>query len=127
MIPGSGRSPGEGNGNPLQYSCLENPMDVVAWRATVHGLTMSRTCLSDLHILTINRSTNDRNPEVKVRRGPRKSRKLISFTDKLLLSHSVVSDSQQPKDSSLPGSSVHGPFQARIMEWVAIPFFKGSS
>ena len=36
-IPGSGRSPGEGNGNPLQYSCLENPMDRGAWWATVHG------------------------------------------------------------------------------------------
>ena len=37
-IPGSGRSPGEGNGNPLQYSCLENPMDGGAWQATVHGI-----------------------------------------------------------------------------------------
>ena len=37
-IPGSGRSPGEGNGNPLQYSCLENPMDRGAWRATVHSV-----------------------------------------------------------------------------------------
>ena len=36
-ILGSGRSPGEGNGNPLQYSCLENPMDRGAWQATVHG------------------------------------------------------------------------------------------
>ena len=36
-LPGSGRSPGEGNGNPLQNSCLENPMDRGAWRATVHG------------------------------------------------------------------------------------------
>ena len=36
LIPGSGRSPGEGNGNPLQYSCLENPMDGGAWWATVH-------------------------------------------------------------------------------------------
>ena len=36
-FPGSGRSPGEGNGNPLQYSCLENPMDGGAWWATVHG------------------------------------------------------------------------------------------
>ena len=36
-IPGMGRSPGEGNGNPLQYSCLENPMDGEAWWATVHG------------------------------------------------------------------------------------------
>ena len=38
-IPGSGRSPGVGNGNPLQYSCLGNPMDRGAWRATVHGVT----------------------------------------------------------------------------------------
>ena len=37
-IPGSGRSPGEGNGDPLQYSCLENPMDRGAWQATVHGI-----------------------------------------------------------------------------------------
>ena len=37
LMPGSGRSPGEGNGNPLQYSCLGNPMDRGAWRATVHG------------------------------------------------------------------------------------------
>ena len=36
LIPGSGRSPGEGNGNPLKYSCLENPMDRGAWHATVH-------------------------------------------------------------------------------------------
>ena len=46
-IPGSGRSPGEGNGNPLQYSCLENPMDRGIWWATVHGVTKSRTRLSD--------------------------------------------------------------------------------
>ena len=38
-VPGSGRSPAEGNGNPLQYSCLENPMDRGAWWATVHGVT----------------------------------------------------------------------------------------
>ena len=37
--PGLGRSPGEGNGHPLQYSCLENSMDREAWRATVHGVT----------------------------------------------------------------------------------------
>ena len=46
-IPGSGRSPGEGNGYPLQYSCLENPMDRGAWRATVHGVTKSGACLRD--------------------------------------------------------------------------------
>ena len=41
--PGSGRSPGEGNGNPLQYFCLENPMDRGAWWATVHEVTKSWT------------------------------------------------------------------------------------
>ena len=45
-IPGSGRSPREGNGNPLQYSCLGNPMDRGAWWAIVHGVTMSQTWLS---------------------------------------------------------------------------------
>ena len=40
-IPGLGRSPGEGNGNPLQYSCLENPVDRGAWWATVHKVTKS--------------------------------------------------------------------------------------
>ena len=43
LIPGSGRASGEGNGNPLQYSCLENPMDGGAWRATVHGIVESDT------------------------------------------------------------------------------------
>ena len=46
-IPGSGSSPGEGNGNPLQYSCLENPKDGGAWWATVHGVAKSPTRLSD--------------------------------------------------------------------------------
>ena len=44
-IPGSGRSPGEGHSNPLQYSCLENPMDREAWQATVHGVAKSQTRL----------------------------------------------------------------------------------
>ena len=39
LIPGSGRSPGEGNGNPLQYSCLENPLDRGVWQATVRRVT----------------------------------------------------------------------------------------
>ena len=50
-IPGSGRAPGVGNGNPLQYSCLENPMDRGAWKAIVHGVTQSRTHLS-MHACT---------------------------------------------------------------------------
>ena len=43
LIPGLGRSPGEGNGNPLQYSCLGNPMDKGVWLITVHGVTKSQT------------------------------------------------------------------------------------
>ena len=47
LIPGSGRSPGEGNVNLLQYSCLENFMDRGSWWATVHGVTKSQIGLSD--------------------------------------------------------------------------------
>ena len=46
-VPGLGRSPGVGNGNPLQYSCLENPKDRGAWRATVHGVAKSQAPWSD--------------------------------------------------------------------------------
>ena len=46
-VPGSGRSPGEGNGNSIQYSCMENSTDREAWWATVHGVTKSQTQLSD--------------------------------------------------------------------------------
>ena len=59
LVPGLGRSSGEGNGNPLQYSCLENPMDRGVWWATVHGAAKSRTRLkqlsssSDIHCNTI--------------------------------------------------------------------------
>ena len=51
-IPGSGQSPAEGNGNALQYSCLENSMDREAWPATVHGAANSRTWLGDSHTHT---------------------------------------------------------------------------
>ena len=43
LIPWSGRSPGEGNGNPIQYSCLENPMDGRVWQATVNGIAKNQT------------------------------------------------------------------------------------
>ena len=52
-IPGSGRSPGEGNGNPLQYCRLENPMDAGAWWATVHGVAKGRTRLSNFTFIHI--------------------------------------------------------------------------
>ena len=64
LIPGSGRSPGGGHGNPLQYSCLENPMDGVDWQATVHGVAKSQTLLKllsmhSMHIQSIHKSTRD--------------------------------------------------------------------
>ena len=52
-IPGSGRSPAEGNGNLLQYSSQRNPTDRAAWWATVHRVAKSRTRLSDKHFITI--------------------------------------------------------------------------
>ena len=60
LIPGSGRSPGEGNGNPLQYSCLENPMEGGAWQATVHRVAKSLTRL---------RTEYKREKEKRVRNG----------------------------------------------------------
>ena len=56
LIPGLGRSPGKGNGNPLQYSCLENSMNRGAWWFTVHRVAKSRTRLSNLactHIFSV--------------------------------------------------------------------------
>ena len=57
-IPELGRSPGEENGNPLQYPCLENPMDGGAWEAAVHGVAKSRTQLSDFTFLSISRTSH---------------------------------------------------------------------
>ena len=54
LISGSGRSSGEGNGNPLQYSCLENSMDRGAWQFTVYGVARNYTQLSDFHFQSIN-------------------------------------------------------------------------
>ena len=59
LIPESGRSPGEGNGNPLQCSCLENPMDREAWQATTHGVKKSRTRLSNwIHTHTLQNTSH---------------------------------------------------------------------
>ena len=66
LIPGSERFPGEGNGNPLQCSCLENPMDGGAWWATVHGVAKSRTQLSDFtHSQALVNKTERRDIKVK--------------------------------------------------------------
>ena len=57
-MPGFRRSPGEGNSNALQYSCLENAMDKGAWWATVHGVTESQTRLSNFHFTSFCRNIN---------------------------------------------------------------------
>ena len=119
-IPGSGRSHGEGNGNPLQYSCLENSMDGGAWWATVHGVAQSRTWLSDF---TLNLNTWDFECFNCFR-----FKHISSFY--LLFSHSVMFDFFiVPRDCSLPSSSVHGISEAKILEWVwvAMPSSRGSS
>ena len=59
LIPGSGKSPGEGNDDPLQHPCLENPMDRGDWRATVHRVTKSQTQLSDFHLYFILKKINN--------------------------------------------------------------------
>ena len=90
--PGPGRSPGERNGCPLQYSCPGNPKDRGAWQATVHEVTKSRTRLRRL-------SMHKLMMKVKVKSCP------------------ALCDSM---DCSLPDSSVHGILQARMLEWVTI-------
>ena len=68
-IPGLGRSPGEGNGNPLQYSCLENPMDQRAWWAAVHEFTKSQTQLSDFTSLHFKMNPGSQENNVEVARN----------------------------------------------------------
>ena len=101
-IPGLERSLGEGNGNPLQYSCLENLMDRGAWPAPVHGVAKSWTQLSDFSFS----------------QGP------DAVCVKSLQSCPTLCD---PMDYGPLGSSVHGLLQAKILEWVAMPSSRGSS
>ena len=58
LIPVSGRCPGEGNGNPLQYSCLKNSMDRGAWQAIIHGVTKSWTWLRDIIKINMSKLTS---------------------------------------------------------------------
>ena len=67
LIPRSGRSPGEENGNPLQCSCLENSLDRRAWWATVHGVTKTRTRLSTHTIAYVTYSVTNKNKAEAIR------------------------------------------------------------
>ena len=105
FIPQLGRSPGGGHGTPPQYSCLENPTDRGAWRATVHRLTMSWTRLKQLacmHAKERDWSLGEQKVKMKV------AQSCPTLCD--------------PMDCI-----VHGVLQARILEWVAFPFSRGSS
>ena len=113
-IPGPGRSPGKGHDNPFQYSCLENTMDRGDWQSTFHRIAKSWTQLDHFYHKSISFF------------------KAIIFcniyrNNACMLSHSVISDSCSPMDCSPPGSSLHGIFQAKILDWVAIFFSRGSS
>ena len=107
-IPGSGRSPGTGNGKSLQYSCLENPMDREAWWATVHGVTKSQAQLSRYACIVALQCC-------------------IGFCCCSCLVTKSCPTLWDPVDCSLPGSFLHGILQARILEWVPISFSRGSS
>ena len=113
-IPGLGRSPGEGNGNPLQYSCLESPRDRGAWWAAVYGVVQSQTRLKRLSSSSSSRPSKER---ILIQ-------SLVEGEGEVAQSCPTLCD---PVDCSLPGFSVHGIFQARILEWVTISFSRGSS
>ena len=93
-IPGLGRFPGEGTGNPLQYSCLENPMDRGAWWATVHRVAKSQTRLSDFSftkrkvnpLSPINKQTNKKPSELN------RNQKVESHQPIFKSNHEVFSD-----------------------------------
>ena len=147
LIPGSGRSPGEGKGYPLQYSGLENSMDCI-----VHGIEKSWTRLSNFHlhlqcVLHLDYWIHQWMtqalrvlPYTEVwdwwfyKASPYSCRTSLQvcFPQEILRYSSVLVSQScltlwNPMDYSLPGSFVHGILQTRILECVAISFSRGSS
>ena len=112
MIPGSGRSPGEVNGTPLQYSYLGNAMDRGAWQATVHEA--AKWCPILLQV----------GPAVATKQQHVLHQNRYCMCAKSLQSCPTLCD---PVDCSPPGSCFHGILQARTLEWIAIPSSRGSS
>ena len=120
-IPGSGRSPGEGNGNPFQYSCLGNLMDSGTWQATVHGIAESETTEQ----LSNNNLTSPSHFWLhSILQLVGKQKVKVKSESEVAQSCPTLFD---PMDCSLPGSSLHGILQARVLEWGAISFARGSS
>ena len=145
MIPGSGRSPGGGNGNSLQYSCLENLMDslnhytCLITELELGPFILPEICYLLLLLLLLSRFSYDsvRPHRQQPTRLPQRwdsPGKTTGVGCHFLLqcmkvkSESEVAQSTQtlsdPMDWSLLGSSVHGIFQARVLAWVAIAFSK---
>ena len=129
---------GEGNGTPLQCSCLETPMDGGAWQAAVHGVVKSRTRLSDfpftLHFHALEKEMAPHSSILAWRiPGTGEPGRLPSMGSQRVYIHinlnCAAAKSLQscptlcdPIDGSPPGSLVPGIFQARTLEWVAISF-----
>ena len=121
LIPGSGRSPGVGDGNPLQYSCLENSTDRGAWQATVYWVAESdmteHACVrARAHTHTHTHTHSEFEKCRHLRPQPR----LLHVCMYVQLLHSCLTLSNT-MNCSPPGTFVHGILQARILEWVAIP------
>ena len=123
-IAGSGRSPGGGHDNPLQYSCLESPMDRGAWQATVHRAAKSWAQLKRLSV-----HVHTRTPHTRTRTEGHGTLSLAIPCYGLMPWSEVKSCPTlcDPIDCSLSGSSVHEIFQARVLESIAISFSRGSS
>ena len=117
-VPGWGRSPGEGNDNPLQDSCLKNPRDGGAWQATVYGVAKSET-----RLLRVSRMMTSILAHVSLAVSVLC---INAAAAKLLQSDTTLCE---PIDGSPPGSANPGILQARTLEWVAIslhPFASAS-
>ena len=125
LIPGLGRSPGGGHGNPLQYSCQQNPTGRGAWRATIHRVVKSDTSSPWTH------TERRYHAYLHGLRAQCESERNSSTPPWGVLHACMLTQSCptlcDPVDYSPPGSSVRGVSQARILEWVAISYSRGSS
>ena len=111
---------GEGNGNPLQCSCMENPRDGGAWWAAVYGVAQSRTRLKRLS------SSSCHSGSLLLKFFIGKIWVVIYLIEKWGEVAQSCPTLCNPLDSSLPGSFLHGILQTRVLEWVAISFSRGS-
>ena len=111
LIPGSGRTPGEENGSPLQYSCLQNPMDGETWKAIVRGVAESDMTQ------WLNSSSRIQLKCPSINKWIRRCA-AAAAAKSLQLCLTLCN----PIDGSPPGSPVPGILQARTLEWVAISF-----